>query len=274
MIDFIIGGDPEFPCKDKETGKYISLVPYVEGTKDNKTAIPVELCFQQIDNVAIEFETPPVKEFLTYYNIVQDCIKSTNTWLKKINKNWELDVISSARYEGEELQSDIAMQFGCEPSYSIYKKGISPRLSPEEVGNLRAFGYHLHFGFNQKLTKEQMKNFIILCDLFLGIPSMVLDISERNHIYGNIGDIRVKNASRVEYRVLGAGIHRYPEFVNKGIEMIKNWINSDSLPLLIEEVYPKLVEIDISDKKETSRLIKDLEKKLKKRNLWNIINII
>jgi len=65
--------------------------------------------------------------------------------LQQINPNWELVPISSARYPEQELESKQAREFGCEKSYSIYT-GVSERPSAEEVGNLRSFGFHIHFG--------------------------------------------------------------------------------------------------------------------------------
>lgn len=265
-VDFIIGGDPEFPCIDRSNGKYISLVPYVKGTKHEPHPIPIPLCAQQIDNVAIEITTPPVPDFWIYKDIVDQCIKYTNKWLVGINPNYELDIVSSARYEPEELDSDIAMLFGCESSFSIYTNDVSHRPRAEEVGNLRSFGYHIHYGFTKKINKQDMYDFIFLNDLFLGIPSVYKDTDwDRRMLYGNLGDHRIKSSSRVEYRTLGAGMHNYPDFIEQGITLIKE--NKHKVEELKELYYDDIAAID--DSRFDMELIDNLKVKLIADGLWN-----
>lgn len=54
MDKFIIGGDPEFFAYNNKTEKYVSLIPYIKGTKDEPEPIEVQGCFHLIDNVSVE----------------------------------------------------------------------------------------------------------------------------------------------------------------------------------------------------------------------------
>jgi len=265
-VDFIIGGDPEFPCIDTATGRYISLVPYVEGTKYKPHPIPIPKCAQQIDNVAIEITTPPVPDYWIYKDIVDQCIEHTNNWLKDINPNYKLDIVSSARYEPEELESDIAMLFGCEPSYSVYRNDVSSRPRAEEVGDLRSFGYHIHYGFTKRINKQDMFDFIFLNDLFLGMPAVYKDTDwDRRRLYGNLSDYRIKSSSRVEYRTLGAGMHKYPEFIENGIRLIKE--NKHKIEQLKELFYDDLAAIDADN--FSLALCDELKEKLIEHKIFN-----
>ena len=53
-----IGTDPEFFMVVRETGKLISAIPHIEGTKDAPVPLPQGGTVQR-DNVALEFATDP-----------------------------------------------------------------------------------------------------------------------------------------------------------------------------------------------------------------------
>lgn len=110
--NFIIGGDPEFFCKDIETEQYISLIPYIKGTKRKPQDIAIKGCSQLRDNIAIELNLPPVTEFWMLHRIISDCIDYTNNWLKDINPNYILDITSSAHFDSDQLKHREAMEFG------------------------------------------------------------------------------------------------------------------------------------------------------------------
>lgn len=110
--EFIIGGDPEFFCKDIERNEYISLIPYIQGTKKKPESIQIKGCSQLRDGTAIELNLPPVPEFWMLHRIISDCIDYTNVWLKDINPNYELDITSSAIFTEEQLAHREARTFG------------------------------------------------------------------------------------------------------------------------------------------------------------------
>lgn len=262
-INFIIGGDPEFPLIDLQTNKYISLVPYINGTKEEKHPIPVELCFQQIDNTNIEFDIPPQKYFYMYHHLVDLCIESTNNFLQNINPNFSLTAVSSALYDDKELESDEAKEFGCEPSLNIYDKIQAPKVIIES--NYRFAGYHLHFGFDRNLTKKEVRNFIVLCDVFLGLQALSLDNDGiRRQYYGKLGEYRQKAKNRLEYRVLGAKMHLYPDIIGQAINKIHNYMNNFD-PKIFNKAFRILSEYKLTNDKE---LIFLLKKELKSKGIY------
>lgn len=242
--DLLIGGDPEFFAYDTKKKEYISLIPYISGTKDNPNPLPINGCFDLIDNTSIEFNLPPVPEFWMLHSIINDCIKYTNKWLKNINPDYKLIPVSAARFNDDQLTDLAANLFGCDPAYSIYNGTDSvPRPEPSELNGLRTASYHIHYGFDEEISIDNIKDFIFLNDLFLGFPAIFLDKEDsiRKKVYGNFGEHRIKtsnnidyelitDSNRVEYRVLGAGIHNSGGFINDAIIKIKDNLNHvDSL---------------------------------------------
>lgn len=277
--NFLIGGDPEFPCIHSGVRDYVSLINIVEGTKKNPKPIELNGCFQQLDNVMIEFTLPPAPEFWMYKKTIDDCIQYTNNWLKTIDPYYKLDIVSSAKYQLPDLENEIAMTFGCEPSYSVYRNAISHRPDPITVGNLRSCGYHIHYGWNENYSKKELYKFLVLNDIFLGFQSIYVDSDkDRRLLYGNLSDHRIitkepieyediKESNRVEYRVLGAGIHSNAWFVEDGIKAIKTVLEEDKLDYFYNLYYNDLYNIDDSNYNEDACEI--LKNKLIKNNHFN-----
>ncbi len=277
MDKFIIGGDPEFFAYNNKTEKYVSLIPYIKGTKDEPEPIEVQGCFHLIDNVSVEFNFPPVKEYWMLKMIIDECIGYTNNWLSKINPDLSLKVTSTASFSEEELNSDIAMIFGCTPAYSVYSKGKEVyRPSPQEVGSLRTASYHLHYGWEQEYSKEDLYKFMVLNDIFLGFPALFKDKTDlhRKTVYGSLSEHRIKSryryealkeASRIEYRTLGAGIHLYPDFVENGINLVRQ--NANKLDYYMELYYKDLEELNLDLFNE--KLQEKLKNKLIKNGDFN-----
>jgi len=250
--NFLIGGDPEFPLFHKGRKEFISFEKYIKGTKTNPEPIDVKGCFQQLDCTGIEFTLPPAPEYWMYKSLIDNCIVYTNKWLKKKDKNLEMVITSSCEYSLNELLSEESRRFGCEPSYSVYRNSISERPDPDSV-DFRSFGYHIHYGFDTEYSKGELRSFMILNDIYLGFPSIWVDKdSRRRQLYGNLSDHRIiskekdyskiQSSNRVEYRVLGAGIHNTPDFVEKGIDLIKQ--NIHRMDELVDKYYQYLNIID------------------------------
>lgn len=275
---FILGGDPEFFCKDISKNKYISLVKYLTGTKKEPSPIGVKGCFDLIDNVSIEFNMPPVPEFWMLHTLIDECIVYTNRWLQKKNKNFVLDITSSALFDDDQLKSKEAMLFGCEPAYSIYRwKEEIIRPEPEMVGGLRTASYHIHYGWEEEYSSDTLRWFILLNDIFLGFPALYLDKSDqqRKRMYGQLGEHRLKHptiddyyeinkTNRIEYRTLGAGIHDFPGFVSNGIELIRK--NVDNVQQFIDEYYEDFVELNNTNDR---KLTENIKHKLIKNGHYN-----
>lgn len=253
--NFLIGGDPEFPLYNNVLNEFVSFEQYIKGTKTDPEKIEVKGCFQQLDCTGIEFTLPPAPEYWMYKTLIDNCIVYTNDWLSKINENLHIVVTSSCEYSQDQLQSESARTFGCEPSYSVYRNGVSDRPDPDSI-SFRSFGYHLHYGFDREYNKGELRSFMVLNDIFLGFPSIWKDLdSRRRKIYGNLSDHRIiskekdyskiQSSNRVEYRVLGAGIHNHPEFIENGISLIKS--NIHRMDDLVDYYYSDLKEIDSSN---------------------------
>lgn len=268
--NFIIGGDPEFFCKDFSNNHYISLIPYIKGTKKKPQKINIIGCSHLRDGVSIELNLPPVPEFWMLHSIIQQCIDYTNSWLKEVNPNYKLDITSSAIFNPEELNHKEARTFGCDPAYNTYTLLEVYRPEPSSLFGLRTASYHIHYGWDTTIPVTELRKFIFLNDLFLGFPAMFIDESdnERKTVYGSLGEHRIKyndllyneitESDRIEYRSLGAGIHLYPDFISTGIDLIKEHIsNVDDL----FKLYGKDLEI-LSMNHLNSNIITNLKTKL------------
>lgn len=279
MDKFIIGGDPEFFARNTKTKEFVSLIPYIKGTKVRPESIKVKGCFQLKDNVGVEFNMPPVPEYWMLKLIIDECIDYTNEWLKEIDPDLKLEISSIGRFSEKDLDNDEAMQFGCEPAYSVYKNGdVVYRPSPYEIGDLRTASYHIHYGWEEKYSKEQLYKFLVLNDIFLGVPALFLDKDDliRKKLYGSLSEHRIKTnkntiyeniteANRVEYRTLGAGIHNFPGFVENGINLVRKHANN--LDYFIDLYYDDLVELD--NDLTNQEVLNNLVTKLKKNGHWN-----
>lgn len=113
---------------------------------------------------------------------------------------------------------------GCSPSWDAYSGEMKlPELDYMEYTK-RHSGGHLHFSThpgskpNPFLTEEDVRVFIKLCDLYIGLPSTVLFPSdglwERREVYGQAGEFRIQKYPNgyngAEYRTPSAEIFNHP----------------------------------------------------------------
>lgn len=194
-----IGTDTELFATDKD-GKLISLCGKIGGTKAEPAPIkdyPPGFSLQE-DNVSVEFNIPPVR--------------SPDAWVQNISammrhirsvrlKPLGLSVYTgaSANFTDDELTHPQALVFGCEPDFNAWtgEPNEKPFCSNFQ---LRTAGGHVHVG-----TENNMVDAVKLMDLYLGVPSVLLDSSpssmERKKLYGKAGAMRPKPYG-FEYRVL------------------------------------------------------------------------
>ena len=183
------------------------------GTKDRPLDIG-EGCYRQIDSVAAEFNIPVVTtldEWVYYYNY---CIRRGNEVLKsRGNKNLELIALSSHYFYPHQLTHKRHVTFGCSSSQCAYDWSIlSP--NPEDAGNMRTTGAHIHIGFKveEGFGADVVKRLIMCMDKCVGIPSVKMDKDRnRRKIYGQAGEFRDKMVGDgdtfiLEYRTLGGGL--------------------------------------------------------------------
>lgn len=189
---FTIGADPELFFK--QDSKFISVVGLIGGTKREPMDIGAGCAIQE-DNVAAEFCIPAC-------NSAADFIKSINYAVSDIQQRANklglslATLTASAVFDEDQLQTQQAQEFGCDPDYNIYTGQANPRPKARNKA-LRSAGGHVHVG-----TKKDPFHVIQALDLYLGVPSVLIDKdTQRRKLYGKAGCYRPKPYG-VEYRTL------------------------------------------------------------------------
>ena len=216
MSKILIGCDPEVFLQDKYTGKFISAVGLVGGTKEKPRAFGKGFAIHE-DNVAVEYNIPPaanVSEFLGNNLFALEEVQKVAD-----DNGCVIAHVDHADFDADQLQTKGAQEFGCNPDFNAWK--LMPNPSPNPPASLRTAGGHIHIGFEGN-TRDKIT--LVRClDIFLGIPLNLLEPdSKRNQLYGSLGACRLKDYG-VEYRV--------PSNI---------WIRSEDM---IQEIYQIVYEV-------------------------------
>lgn len=191
-----LGADPEVFLVNGKTGEFISAIGLIGGSK--WAPLQIEGMKQgftlQEDNVALEFGIPPATSSTMF---VKHIMAVMEKGLEKVNKDIDFSKLSCVRFPKKELAHPAARVFGCEPDYNAWTGKENEKPEPPDP-SLRSAGGHVHI--ETKLDPNLVGR---VCDLFLGIPSMLLDQNgnERRQLYGKAGSIRYKPYG-LEYRSL------------------------------------------------------------------------
>jgi hypothetical protein len=188
-----IGTDPELFVK--KDGEFHSAHGLVAGTKYepqvvNKGAV-------QVDGMALEFNTDPASsfdEFNTNINTVLTELRAL------VPKEFEFCVTPTATFTKEhmEQQPEEALELGCEPDYCAYTGKAN--IKPNAEQDFRTGAGHVHIGVDKKLSEFEKRRLVVLCDLFIGLPSLKWDSDKkRRSMYGKAGCYRSKPYG-IEYR--------------------------------------------------------------------------
>lgn len=192
--DIKIGADPELFLTDK-AGKFISAIGRVGGSKEKPKKIDKLGHAVQEDNVMVEYNIRPaitVEEFVASHRKVFG-------YLKEALPEFTLTVAASAEFTPDQLDNPKAFVFGCDPDYNAWTMTINPPIKTEGV-TLRTAGGHIHVGYKKPEIENQVA-LIRAMDLFLGVPSILLDPDKRRRArYGKAGAFRPKEYG-VEWRV-------------------------------------------------------------------------
>lgn len=189
-----LGSDPEVFLVSQQ-GKHIAINGYINAGKDNPLQVPtLPAGFTlQEDNVALEYGIPPAstsEEFVAYIQQVMDVSRQ---WLPP---DVTFSKLSCTIFEDDQLEHPLSRVFGCEPDYNAYTRKTNPKPIPEHHG-MRSAGGHVHVE-----TTENPLKVVKAMDLFLGVPSILMDEGEqRKKLYGKAGAFRPKSYG-VEYRTL------------------------------------------------------------------------
>lgn len=199
MAYFTLGTDTELFAVDN-TGKHRALCGLIGGTKEQPAQMDglAEGFAYQEDNVAVEFNIPPCfssLEWVSHINMAKQRVES----MLKDKLGFSISKDCAVSFDKEELIHPNALVFGCEPDYDAWKL-IENSKPTANNPQLRTAGGHIHVG-----TDHDMISGVQKMDLFLGVPSILLDDSPssiaRRELYGKRGAMRPKPYGW-EYRTL------------------------------------------------------------------------
>lgn len=191
-----LGADPEVLLFNEITGKFISSVGLIGGSKDYPRPIDEEGNAVQEDNVTVEFNIPAcrtVEEFKKHINKNKEWISNRASQLGLV-----MAIKPSARYDEDQLNTHGAQTFGCEPDFDAWRDGkMNPRPKAADK-SLRSAGGHVHIQIDHDET--DMLEVVKAMDLFVGCLMLEFDDDKgRRELYGKAGAFRKKSYG-VEYR--------------------------------------------------------------------------
>lgn len=193
-VPFTIGADPEGFFVDP-TGKFISSIGRLGGSKHHPLKIREDGCAVQEDNVAFEFNIPACETVDQFVETLTYNLQYLTNKAKEMGL--ELAIVPSARFTDDQLSHPAAVEFGCDPDFNAWLGGdVNPKPYCADA-YLRSAGGHVHIA-----TKLSKTDVIKACDVTLGLWSLEHDQDEqRRFLYGKAGAFRPRKYG-VEYRTL------------------------------------------------------------------------
>jgi len=168
------------------------------------------------DNILAEFSIPICnsgKEFV---------VNMTNGLylLEKLSNPYKMDFTAASTINDLIAKNENATENGCNDETDAYSLSFNTEIeSFIKNSRFRTCGGHIHIGFDDdNLIDPVIKPlFVYMLDLFLGIPSIILDrdITQiiRRQAFGKAGAFRPKNYG-IEYRVLSSWWVTKPEYIS------------------------------------------------------------
>ena len=261
---FTIGCDPEFFLRNCKSGKLISAIPYIRGTKEVPMPLPKGGNIQR-DNVAVEIATDPADSAETFVEHIRDTLSEA---VKTLPIDTEIVALPSAKFDQDQLQHEEALHFGCDPDADAWE--VEQNMPPEASdASFRSCGAHIHVGTTGEDGNVFLLDFygrldmVRVMDCIHGVISTILDSSkeaiDRRQLYGKPGAHRSKSYG-VEYRVLSNYWLKSPITV-----MMMYYLTQDALKIcrnneadiLIEEIGVERVKnvIMSGDVKDATRIL-------------------
>ncbi|MCS5736868.1 putative amidoligase domain-containing protein, partial [Herbiconiux daphne] len=220
----------------------------------------------QEDNVLIEYDINPHKEFDTFNDNLNRGIAACYELAKPLGMSIAEGICSHVFTEAE-IKSfhESALVFGCEPDYNALTGMRNPKPAAADLG-LRTCGGHIHIGYNDviEVTGDNQKILGVMCDYFLGLPSLLLDKDDRRReLYGKAGACRFKDYG-IEYRSLSnfwTFQEKQRQWAWEQAHKAFNFMNSGDFEMLIAIVDPEEVQrcINEGNKELAEVYIKQLE---------------
>lgn len=249
-----IGTDTEIFARDMN-GRAISLCGKIGGSKEKPkplTKLGPGFAVQE-DNVSVEFNIPPVRHVNDWNRAIEVTLKEVASILEPMKLYFSVE--ASISFDKDQLIHPNALIFGCEPDYNAWTKMENQKPQCNDP-SLRTAGGHIHVG-----TRENIINCVEAMDLFLGVPSVIIDDSpasiSRRNLYGKAGAMRPKPYG-FEYRVLS----NFWVFT----EITRRWVHQNTeIAVGHEYTFPHKVSASIQEcintgnKKLAENLIKEFE---------------
>lgn len=190
-----IGTDPEYLLQHE--GKLVSAIGKIQGNKEERICRNGHQIFY--DNVLAEIAIKPAKE----KNEFNENVRSGLQELMKIIAPYEICLQAAGLFSDADLADPEAHKIACDPETCAYS--LEEEKPDKFPSNYRTAGGHIHVG-HPEIVKGFNRVFTIrMMDLFVGIPSVLLDKDEtsvfRRSIYGMPGRYR-KTTYGIEYRTL------------------------------------------------------------------------
>lgn len=225
---FTVGCDPEYFLKERQTGRLISAIPFIKGTKHEPQKLPAGGVIS-FDNVALEVATDVAASADDFVKNVGDCLRSASA---VIPPEMDLVAVASANFEPDQLDHEEAKRFGCDPDYNAWTMEQNEPPCAMDM-TFRSAGAHIHVGSPILADNfENMMTMVKLMDCIHGVVSTILDSSPeavaRRELYGKPGAHRPKDYG-IEYRVLSSYWTKSPVTV-----MMMYHLCDDALNLLEE----------------------------------------
>ncbi len=184
--------------------KYSKEIPY----KKQKIKI-------HYDNILAEFSIPPCetgKEFVV-------SITNGLYLLEKLASPYKLDFTAAAIIDKSVMEDRNASENGCNDETNAYTLTFNTEIEPFiKNSRFRTCGGHIHIGVDDENLLDPIIKplFVYMLDLFLGVPSVILDKDmtqvNRRQAFGKAGAYRSKSYG-LEYRVLSSWWVTKPEYI-------------------------------------------------------------
>lgn len=188
-----LGSDPEVFLQDN-AGNPVSAIGYINADKWNPMQIPdmpAGYTLQE-DNVSLEYGIPPAASADEFVNHIQAVMNKSLEYVQGLS----FSKLSCIVFPEEQMQHPLAHIFGCEPDFDAWTRDVNKKPEPPHP-LMRSAGGHVHVE-----TKRSPLEVVRNMDLFLGVPSVLMDNGEmRKKLYGKAGAFRAKSYG-VEYRTL------------------------------------------------------------------------
>lgn len=158
------------------------------------------------DGVQAEFRASPRTCLVEYTNNLQFNLGNLMQAAVKKDRHAQMSRFSVVPVPEVILKNSALkyLEFGCQPSISVYEElgepSIDPRLLP-----VRFAGGHIHAGIGEQVYGPKIREAVYALDGILGVAAVGMaanmDDPQRRRFYGRAGEIRLPKHG-LEYRVL------------------------------------------------------------------------